>query len=38
MGLWNSLPQRAVEARTLNVFKTEIVKFLIARRIKGYGV
>ena len=37
VGLWNSLPQRAVEAGTLSVFKTEIDKFLISRGIKGYG-
>ena len=37
VNLWNSLPQRAVEARSLSGFKTEIVKFLIARGIKGYG-
>jgi len=36
VGLWNSLPQRALEARSLSVFKTEIDKFLIARGIKGY--
>jgi len=37
VGLWNSLSQRAVEAGTLSVFKTEIDKFLISRGIKGYG-
>jgi len=35
VGLWNSLPQRAVVARSLSVFKTEIDKFLIAGGIKG---
>jgi len=34
VGVWNSLPQRAVEAGSLSVFKTEIDKFLIAR---GWG-
>jgi len=29
MKLWNSLPQKAVEAKSLNVFKTEIDRFLI---------
>jgi len=37
VGLWNSLPQRAAEARSLSVFKMEIDKCLIARGIKGYG-
>ena len=35
--LWNSLPQRAVEARSLSIFKTEIDRFLINKGIKGYG-
>jgi len=38
VGMWNSLPQRAVEARSLSVFKMEIDKFLTASGIKGYGV
>jgi len=37
VNLWNSLPQRAVEARSLSVFKTEIDRFLINKGIKGYG-
>ena len=37
VNLWNSLPQRAVEARSLCVFKTEIGKLLINKGIKGYG-
>ena len=35
--LWNSLPQKPVEARSLSVFKTEIDRFLINKRIRGYG-
>eukprot|EP00061_Rhincodon_typus_P009893 g33731.t1 len=35
--LRNSLPQRAVEAKSLSVFRTEIARFLISQRIKGYG-
>ena len=37
VNLWNSLPQNAVEARSLGVFKTEIDSFLIGKGIKGYG-
>ena len=37
VNLWNSLPQRAVEVRSLGVFKTEIDKFLINKGIRGYG-
>ncbi|GCC19456.1 hypothetical protein chiPu_0000004 [Chiloscyllium punctatum] len=37
VGLWNSLPQSAVDAGTLNVFKAEIDRFLLSRGIKGYG-
>ena len=37
VNLWNSLPQKTVEARLLSVFKTEIDRFLINKRIKGYG-
>ena len=36
VNLWNSLPQRAVEARSLSVFKIEIDRFLINKGIKGY--
>ena len=35
VNLWNSLPQEAVDARSLSVFKTEIDRFLIN---KGIGV
>ena len=35
VNLWNSLPRKAVETRSLNVFKTEIDRFLIN---KGIGV
>ena len=37
VNLWNSLPQKAVEARSLNIFKTEIDRFLINKGIRGYG-
>ena len=37
VNLWNSLPQKAVEARSLNVFKTEIDRFLINKGIRDYG-
>ena len=35
--LWNSLLQKAVEARSLSVFKTEIDRFLINKRIRVHG-
>ena len=37
VNLWNSLPQKAVETRSLSVFKTEIDMFLINKGIRGYG-
>jgi len=37
VNLWNSLPQRAVEAKSPSVFKAEIVRFLINKEISGYG-
>lgn len=37
VNLWNSLPQGAVEAETLNIFKTKIDGFLAAKGIRGYG-
>ena len=36
MNLWNSLLQKAVEARSLSVFKTEVDRFLINKEIRGY--
>ena len=36
VNLWNSLPQKAVEARSLSVFKIEIDRFLIGKGITGY--
>jgi len=36
VGLWNSLPRRAVEPRSLRVFKREIHTFLVARGINVY--
>ena len=37
VNLWNFLPQKAVEARSLSVFTTEIDGFLINKAVKGYG-
>ena len=37
VGLWNSLPQRAVEASSISIFKRELDIFLQAKGIKGYG-
>ena len=37
VNLWNSLPQKAVEARSLSIFNTEIDRFLINKGIRGYG-
>ena len=37
VNLWNSLLQKAVEARSLSVFKTEIDRLLINKTIRGYG-
>ena len=36
VNLWNSLPQKAVETRSLSAFKTEIDMFLIGNGIKGH--
>ena len=37
VNLWNSWRQKAAEARSLSVFKTEIDGFLIGKWIKGHG-
>ena len=37
VNLRNSLPQKAVETRSLSVFKTEIGRFLMNKGIRGYG-
>ena len=37
VNLWNSLPQKAVEAGSLGVFKTEIDRFFINKGIRDYG-
>jgi len=37
VNLWNSLPNEAVEATSLNVFKTQIDTFLNKKGIMGYG-
>ena len=34
VNLWNSLPKEAVEAASLNIFKTQLDGFLLS---KGYG-
>ena len=35
--LWSSLPQLAVEARSLGIFRAEVDRFLIGQGVKGYG-
>ena len=37
VNLWNSLPQKVLEARSLSVFKTELDMFLINKGIRGHG-
>jgi len=37
VNLWNSLPNEAVEATSLNVFKTQIDKCLNRKGVMGYG-
>ena len=37
MNLWNSLPQKAVEAKSVDIFKAEIDRFLISTGVRGYG-
>jgi len=37
VNLWNSLPQRAVEAKSMSVFKTVIDRFLINKGIGSSG-
>jgi len=37
VNLWNSLPQRAVEAKSLSVFKAEINRLLINQGLWGKG-
>lgn len=37
MNLWNSLPQTAVEAKALGIFKVEMDRFLINKGVKGYS-
>jgi len=37
VNLWNSLPQRAVEAESLSIIKTEVDSLLINKGITVYG-
>ena len=37
VNLWHSLSNEAVEATSLNVFKSQIDRFLTNKGIKGYG-
>jgi len=37
VNLWNSFPQRAVEAGSLSMFEVETDRFLISKGIEGYG-
>ena len=37
MNLWNALPQRAVEAKSLDGFKRELDRAPVVSGIKGYG-
>ena len=37
VNLWNSLPQTAVEATRMDIFKAEIDRFLISMGVRGYG-
>lgn len=37
VNLWNSLPQRTVEAKSFGIFKAEIDRFLIRKGVKDYG-
>ena len=37
VGLWNSLPQRVVQASSLAIFKRELDVALVAKEIRGYG-
>ena len=35
--LWNTLSLKAVEAKSMDVFKAEIDRFLISMGVRGYG-
>ena len=37
VNLWNSLPQKVVEASSLAIFKRELDVALVAKGIRGYG-
>jgi len=36
VSLLNSLPQKAVEAESLNIFQAEVDRFLIRKEMKGW--
>eukprot|EP00061_Rhincodon_typus_P003032 g19115.t1 len=35
--MWNPLPQKVMEAKSLSLFKKETDRFLLSKGIKGYG-
>ena len=37
VNLWNSLPQKAIGASSLDMFKRELDVALVAKGIEGYG-
>ena len=37
VNLWNYLPQKAVEAKSMDIVKTEVDRFLISTGVRGYG-
>ena len=37
VNLWNSLPQKAVEAKSVDIFKAGIDRLLISMGVRGYG-
>uniref|UniRef100_UPI00398E5B47 uncharacterized protein n=1 Tax=Pristiophorus japonicus TaxID=55135 RepID=UPI00398E5B47 len=37
VGIWNTLSQKAVDAGTIAIFKTEIGRVMFCKAVKGYG-